>query len=212
MFEPKIISGESKKRRFRFAMVLGISFLLILAAHLIDYKYLSNVRRNVNSVYNDRVVAQDYIYQLSNLFYQKQLSMGENRSDSHWHNQNDSIDRLLLRFSKTELTRSEAGFFIDLQKNYVELMSLETVLSSGPKGPTLDIRRDIKRELQEIRKNLDDLESVQFTEGGQMTQNSNRSLGMNAFLSKMELAFLIVNGVVLLYMVLLGTNLMRKVN
>ncbi|MDC6385713.1 hypothetical protein D2V93_09065 [Flagellimonas taeanensis] len=212
MFEPKIISGGTKKRRFRFALVLGTSFLLILAANLIDYKYLSNVRHNVNSVYNDRVVAQDYIYQLSNLFYQKQLSMGENGSSLHRNDQNDSIDRLLFHFSKTELTRSEAGFFFDLQKNHGELMSLETVLSNGPKGPTMAIQQDIRRELQEIRKNLDDLESVQFTEGGQMTQNSNRSLGMNAFLSKMELAFLIVNGVVLLYMVLLGTNLMRKVN
>ena len=138
--------------------------------------------------------------------------MGENGGSLHRTDQHDSIDRLLLHFSKTELTRSEAGFFFDLQKNHGELMSLETVLSNGPKGATLAIQQDIRRELQEIRKNLDDLESVQFTEGGQMTQNSNRSLGMNAFLSKMELTFLIVNGVVLLYMVLLGTNLMRKVN
>lgn len=212
MFEPKIISGGSRKRHFRFALVLGTSFLLILLANLIDYKYISNVRHNVNSVYEDRVVAQDYIYQLSNLFYQKQLSIGENRSDLYWNRQNDSIDRLLLRFSETELTRSEAGFFFDLQKNHGELMSLETVLSNEPKGSTLAIWKDIRRELREIRKNLDDLEGIQFKEGRQMTQLSNQSLGMNAFLSKLELAFLIVNGAVILYMVLLGTNLMGKVN
>ncbi len=212
MFEPKIISGRPRKgRRLKFVLVLGVSFLLILIANLIDYKYLSNVRRNVNSVYNDRVVAQDYIYRLSKLFHQKQLSMGQNTSDLNRSHQNDSIDRLLFHFSKTELTRSEAGFFFDLQKNYVELMSLENVLKR-PNGPTLDIRQDIGRELKEIRKNLDDLEGVQFKEGAEMTQSSNRSLGMNAFLSKLELAFLIVNGVVILYMVMLGTNLMGKVN
>lgn len=212
MFEPKIISGRPRKRRhLKFVLVLGVSFLLILIANLIDYKYLSNVRRNVNSIYNDRVVAQDYIYRLSKLFHQKQLSMGQSISDLNRSHQNDSIDRLLFHFSKTELTRSEAGFFFDLQKNYVELMSLENVLKR-PNGLTLDIRQDIGRELKEIRKNLDDLEGVQFKEGAEMTQSSNRSLGMNAFLSKLELAFLIVNGAVILYMVMLGTNLMGKVN
>jgi len=197
LFEPKIISGGSKKRRSKFAMVLGISFLLILVANLIDYKYLSNVRHNVNSVYNDRVVAQDYIYQLNNLFHQKQLSMGKNGGDPYRNGQNDSIDRLLFRFSKTELTRSEAGFFFDLQKNYTELTSLEKLLSNEPKGHKQAIWQEISRELYEIRTNLDDLENVQFKEGAQMTQSSNRSLGMNAFLSKLELAFLIVNGVVI---------------
>ena len=213
MFEPKIIQGGTqKKRRLKFVMVLGVSFLLILIANLIDNTYLSNVRHNVNSVYNDRVVAQDYIYQLNNLFHQKQLSRGESRIDLNKSHQNDSIDRLLNDFSKTELTRSEASFFFDLKKNYLELISLENVLSSESKGPTLDIRQAMGRELKEIRKNLDDLEGVQFKEGAQMTQSSNQSLVMNAFLSKLELAFLIVNGVVILYMVLLGTNLMGKVN
>lgn len=213
MFEPKVIQGGTKKkRRVKFGMVLGVSFLLILIANLIDYKYISSVRHNVNSVYKDRVVAQDYIYRLSNLFHQKQLSMGEESSDLRLVQQNDSIHQLLLNFSKTELTRSEASFFFDLQNNYMELVSLENMLSGQPKEPILEIRQDMRRELREIRKNLDNLEGVQFREGGQMTQRSNQSLGMNAFLSKLELAFLIVNGAVVLYIVVLGTNLMGKVN
>lgn len=213
MFEPKIIIGGSKKkRRLKFVLVLGVSFLLILIANLVDYRYILKVRHNVNSIYEDRVVAQDYIYQLSGLFYQKQLSMGKNRANLCLNDQNDSIEQLLLNFSKTELTQNESGFFSDLKKNYTELMSLENVVFSQPKEPTLAIRQDISREFQEIRRNLDDLEGVQFREGGQMTQLSNRSLGMNAFLSKVELAFLIVNGAVILYMVLLGTNLMGKGN
>lgn len=213
MFEPKIIIGGSKKkRRLKFVLVLGVSFLLILIANLVDYRYILNVRHNVNSIYEDRVVAQDYIYQLSGLFYQKQLSLGENRANLCLNDQNDSIKQLLINFSKTELTQNESGFFSELKKNYTELMSLENVVFSQPKEPTLAIKQDISREFQEIRRNLDDLEGVQFREGGQMTQLSNRSLGMNAFLSKLELAFLIVNGAVILYMVLLGTNLMGKAN
>lgn len=212
MFKPKVISGGGSKgsRRLKFFLVLGISFLLILIANLIDYNYILNVRHNVNSVYQDRVVAQDYIYQLNNLFHQKQLSLTENTPSVYSESQNDSIDRLLASFAETELTPNESNFFVALQKNYVELVSLENVLSA--QNTAHAVREDIKRELHEIKRNLDDLEGVQFTEGGQMTQLSNRSLGMNAFLSKLELAFLIVNGAVILYMVLLGTNLMGKVN
>ena len=81
--------------------MLGISFLLILIANLIDYSYILNVRHNVNSVYKDRVVAQDYIYQLNNLFHQKQLSLTENTAGVYTESQNDSIDRLLASFAET---------------------------------------------------------------------------------------------------------------
>ncbi len=174
-----------------------------------DYGYILRTQNTVNSVYNDRVVAQDYIYQLSGLFYQKELSL----EDSHgfFEATNDSIASLLSRFGETKLTHNEAGFFFDLRKNYVELTSLEDKLlhQKESAGTT---RKDIQTELLEIRKNLDDLEGVQFAEGGQMTERSNRALGMNALLSKVELVFLVIIGFVVLQMVLLRTNRLGKVN
>lgn len=174
-----------------------------------DYGYILRTQDTVNSVYNDRVVAQDYIYQMSGLFYQKELSLEE--SNGFFEVTNDSIASLMSRFGETKLTRSESSFFIDLRKNYVELTSLENKLRHQ-KETTGTTRRDIQIELLEIRKNLDDLESVQFVEGGQMTERSNRALGMNALLSKVELVFLVIMGFVVLHMVLLGTNRLGKIN
>ncbi|WP_218058509.1 hypothetical protein [Allomuricauda sp. CP2A] len=199
--------SSRRKQRLRLILVLAISFMLIMVANLMDYGYILRTQDTVNSVYNDRVVAQDYIYQMSGLFYQKELSLGEN--NGIFEATNDSIASLMSRFGETKLTRNESNFFFDLRKNYVELTSLENKLRHQKEtmGTT---RRDIQIELLEIRKNLDDLENVQFAEGGQMTERSNRALGMNALLSKVELVFLVIMGFVVLHMVLLGTNKLGK--
>lgn len=199
--------SSRRKQRLRLILVLAISFMLIMVANLMDYGYILRTQDTVNSVYNDRVVAQDYIYQMSGLFHQKELSLGEN--NGFFEATNDSIASLMSRFGETKLTRNESNFFFDLQKNYVELTSLEDKLRHQKEtmGTT---RRDIQIELLEIRKNLDDLENVQFAEGGQMTERSNRALGMNALLSKVELVFLVIMGFVVLHMVLLGTNKLGK--
>jgi hypothetical protein len=180
-----------------------------MVANVMDYGYILRTQNTVNSVYEDRVVAQDYIYQLSGLFYQKELSLGENVG--FFETTNDSITSLMSRFGETKLTRSESGFFIDLRKNYAELISLEDKLlqQTEAAGTT---RKHIQLELHEIRKNLDDLEGVQFTEGAQMTQRSNRALGMNTLLSHVELVFLVIIGFIVMNMVLLGTHRLGKVN
>lgn len=173
-----------------------------------DYGYILRTQDTVNSVYDDRVVAQDYIYQLSGLFHQKERAIGER--ESFLGSLNDSILGLMSRFEKTKLTRSESEFFIDLRKNYQELTLLEQKFSLQT-YPRISTQKDIQMELMEIRQNLDDLEGVQFTEGAQMTKRSNHALGMNALLSKIELVFLVVIGAISLYMILIGTNFMERV-
>ncbi|MBO0323542.1 hypothetical protein J0X14_14630 [Muricauda sp. CAU 1633] len=187
---------------------MAISFVLIMIANVMDYGYILRTQNTVNSVYKDRVVAQDYIYQLSGLFYQKELSLGGNTV--FFEPKNDSIASLMSRFGETKLTRSESGFYIDLRKNYAQLISLEEKLEQQTET-TGKTRKHIQLELQEIRKNLDDLEGIQFTEGAQMTQRSNRALGMNTILSHVELVFLVIIGFIVMNMVLLGTNTLLKV-
>lgn len=173
-----------------------------------DYGYILRTQDTVNSVYDDRVVAQDYIYQLSGLFHQKERAIGER--ESFLGSLNDSILGLMSRFEKTKLTRSESEFFIDLRKNYQELTLLEQKFSLQT-YPRISTQKDIQMELMEIRQNLDDLEGVQFTEGAQMTKRSTRALGMNVLLSKIELVFLVVMGAISLYMILITQNALSKV-
>ncbi|WP_317194453.1 Tar ligand binding domain-containing protein [Allomuricauda sp. CAU 1633] len=209
MLKAVIISKSSRrKQRSRLLLVLAISFVLIMIANVMDYGYILRTQNTVNSVYKDRVVAQDYIYQLSGLFYQKELSLGGNTV--FFEPKNDSIASLMSRFGETKLTRSESGFYIDLRKNYAQLISLEEKLEQQTET-TGKTRKHIQLELQEIRKNLDDLEGIQFTEGAQMTQRSNRALGMNTILSHVELVFLVIIGFIVMNMVLLGTNTLLKV-
>jgi len=55
--------------------------------------------------------------------------------------------------------------------------------------------------LARINNNLDELSEVQLYEGRQLTQRSQRSLGMNQLLSTLEIVFLVIIGILFLLIV-----------
>ena len=53
----------SIKQRILVGLVLATAFLLVLGSNLLDRKYFSTIQASVKSIYDDRIVVQDYIYQ-----------------------------------------------------------------------------------------------------------------------------------------------------
>lgn len=63
------------------------------------------------------------------------------------------------------------------------------------------MKRGISSKLTRINNDLDELSGVQLSEGRQLTQRSQRSLGMNQLLSRLEIVFLVIIGILFLLIV-----------
>ena len=59
--------------RMQAGFILAIAFLLVLGSNRLYQRHFSTLQNTVNSVYEDRIKVQDYIYQLSNIFNQKKI-------------------------------------------------------------------------------------------------------------------------------------------
>ena len=184
------------RQRIHAGFILAAAFLLVLASNRLNNRNFSTVEHGVDSVFEDRLVVQEYIYRLNNLFHKKELFLANNSPDNGTIPQFPNIKSILIDFEKTDLTPEEARYLTNLNENYSELTTLEANYTRSD-----DSRKEIVSVLNNISRNLDQLAEVQLSEGRQLTQRSKRSLGMNQLLSSIEIVFLIIIGILFLVIV-----------
>ncbi|SDE49547.1 Four helix bundle sensory module for signal transduction [Pricia antarctica] len=205
-----MVKSLSLSHKFQAGLALAIVFLLVLATNRLDHRHFSTVQNTVNSVFEDRVVAQDYIFRLNNLFQEKRLFLGVHDSLADGSRENAHIDELLMKFGKTKLTAKESFYFKQLQKNVEELSALEQSIKNSAEGMTENARGKIESSLQRIMEDLNDLALTQLTEGRQLTEMARKSLATNNLLSNLEIIFLIVIGMIVLVIVFYPTRGLKK--
>ncbi|MBO0330862.1 hypothetical protein [[Muricauda] lutisoli] len=184
------------KQRINAGFVLAAAFLLVLASNRLNNRNFSTVEHGVNSVFEDRLVVQEYIYRLNNLFHEKELFLANNALTNKSIPQYPEIKNILTDFEKTDLTVEEAQYLSNLNENYAALKTLEANQHNNDGS-----KEEIVSILHSISKNLDNLAEVQLSEGRQLTQQSKRSLGMNQMLSSLEIVFLVIIGILFLIIV-----------
>tara|TARA_R110002012_G_scaffold272711_1_gene458366 strand:+ start:26867 stop:27487 length:621 start_codon:yes stop_codon:yes gene_type:complete len=184
------------KQRIHTGFVLAAAFLLVLASNRLNNRNFSTVEHGVDSVFEDRLVVQEYIYTLNNLFHKKELYLSSNTRNHKAIPQYPEINNILADFEKTDLTREESLFLTSLKENYAELKTLEANYTNDGAS-----KEKIVSVLGSISGNLDELAEVQLSEGRLLTQRSKRSLGMNQLLSTIEIVFLIIIGILFIVIV-----------
>ncbi|NDV14682.1 hypothetical protein GO009_01485 [Muricauda sp. TY007] len=191
----------SIKQRINAGFILAAAFLLVLASNRLNQRNFSTVEQSVNSVFEDRLVVQEYIYRLNNLFHKKELALAKNELSTNMLTESSNIEKILSDFAKTELTVKESRYLSDLRSSYSELQEMEKNLSVKNASGSAEMKRDISSKLTRINNDLDELSEVQLSEGRQLTQRSQRSLGMNQLLSRLEIVFLVIIGILFLLIV-----------
>ena len=189
------------KQRLNSGFILVLAFLLVLTSNELNRRNFSTLDHAVNSVYEDRVVALEYIYRLNNLFHQKELELASTDGGIYHDDKGNSITELLENFSKTKLTPNESVYFELLKESYTELQSLENRLSTTPASLEMGPTKELNVLFAKIGDNLDILSKEQLSEGRQLTHLSNRALNMNLLFSKLEVAFLIVIGLLIVLII-----------
>ena len=196
----------SLSHKFQAGLALAVVFLLVLATNRLDHRHFSTVQNTVNSVYEDRVVAQDYIFKMNNLFQDKRLFIVVHDSLPEGSRANAHIEELLTNFGNTKLTAKESFYFKELQKNFEELSVLEQSIKNSEDGMTENSRVKIESSLKRIMVDLNDLAQTQLTEGRQLTEMAKKSLDTNTLLSNLEIIFLIIIGIVVQVLVFYPTK------
>ncbi|WP_421812689.1 hypothetical protein [Flagellimonas sp.] len=187
----------SIKQRILVGLVLATAFLLVLTANLVDRPHFSTIQHAIVSIHDDRVVVQDFIYQLRNHLHDSELEVVDNGRFTT--NRAEKISILIDDFARTDPTRQEALFLKRLRQEFTDLASQTPMASLNIKDD--NAKTKAIKHIGGIKKTLDSLEEIQLEESGQLTKLSEKSLKVNMMLSNLEIGFLIVITVSILMLV-----------
>jgi hypothetical protein len=163
-------------KRWINVFYLLLLFGVIFATNRIDKEHFETAQHSLNSIYEDRVIAQDLIYQLSSTFNDRHLYYINDTtvqlSSPNFDNQNAHIEELLIKYDKTSLTDKEKVELEQLKKNFYSLLSFEKSFEGKSKVPL----EEVKKKFHIINENLDKLSAIQLSESKNLKFLGRKSL------------------------------------
>jgi len=195
-----MFSKLKTQQRMHAIFILGITFLLVLGSNRLYQRHFTTLQTTVNTVYEDRVKVQDFIYQLNNIFHEKELRLTAHDFILN-QEENKKVENLLNEVALTELTTTEYNTLKTLTDKFKKLRILENKELQSNNDIQSSIRSTSLKTLSEIDDNLNILAKIQLEESKQLTQLSNKTLDNNILMSKLAFALLVLIGITLLALI-----------
>jgi len=173
--------------------ILGITliFVLIMATNLIDRESFIKIKDTAVTIYEDRLVAKDIIFELSNHLHEKELAVAQNDStffsDGTNKRLNSKIQNAITQFEQTELTSYESQVFTALKDNISLLLASEVAFV----GSGYTSSRLVRTHIDEIEENLAILSSIQLSEGRKQMFKSKKATDLIELFTRIEIYILI---------------------
>lgn len=172
--------------------ILGILmvFVLIITTNLIDKNNFIRVRDSVVTIYEDRLIAKNLIFEMLKAVHNKEVAVS--LSDSTFFKDdnikiNTNLESLILRFEQTKLTEEESEVFKDLKRNVDLLIDSENQLLNS------DFRQNsmVTNYIDKIKDNLNNLSKIQINEGSRQMSISKRAIDTMELFTQIEIYILV---------------------
>lgn len=178
-------------RKIKWIVGILMIFVLIITTNLIDKNNFRRVRDSVVTIYEDRLIANDIIFEMQKALHQKEIALVQSDSAYFTMNQtkaNKSLEALVAEFKQTKLTVEEEKVFDDLRNNLQLLSEPENQLLKSNFSNSTEVADQIKR----LKTNLDELAKIQLNEGSNQMSISKRALDTVELFTQIEIYILVV--------------------
>jgi hypothetical protein len=173
--------------------VLGILlvFVIVLITNLVDRKNFNRIRNSVATIYEDRIVANDILYEILTLVHQKELAIKTADSDLFEHQNpaiEESLKTLISRYEQTKITPAEQRVFDNLKTHLDAWRMLEKdkPVTQMAENQTLGLR------IEEVKADLAGLSKIQLKEGKRELALSEKTFETIDLFTKIEIIFLVL--------------------
>jgi len=183
--------------KIRTVLGLVMVILLVFITNRLDQEHFEEVQGTITTIYEDRVVAQYDLFQLTNLIYDVQMRMSSGELVSL--DSSGEMERVLNEYGQTTLTKRENEIFGRLKENLNKLSATDSI----PQGSTT------ATTFERVHENLKELSEIQVKESKTLKIQAQDSLDSSNLMSNMEMILIIIFGVVLQFVLFSGGK--RKV-
>ncbi|PHQ31065.1 hypothetical protein [Leeuwenhoekiella nanhaiensis] len=196
-------------RRINTILALAVVFLLVLATNRIDQHHFKTAQANMNEVFEDRVLVQDYIFSISRELHTRQMKLygAVLQTTNSGSEQTENVSQILSKFEATKLTPAEYNLLKQFKSDFSTLEGLDR----NPSTQTdVQLRKRKSDQLAALQQNLLELSEIQVRESRRLTRESQKSLDVSNLLANLEIFFLIVIGIALQVLIFYKSKKLAK--
>lgn len=186
--------------KIKWILGIAVVFLLVIATNLVDRQNFMIIEASIETIYADRIIAQDIIYDISKEVAQKEIGyakLGPDQLIGRHSSNDDRIEEYIKLFAATKLTAKEKMFFDRLKKSLKDLKSTEASAAPGQESAG-----KLKTDLLAVREQLDELADIQVEEGKRELYESKKALGSAHLFTQLEIAALIIMAILIQIIIL----------
>jgi hypothetical protein len=184
------------KNKMIAAALLSAVLVLVLLNNLMERNNSRMLQHDLESMFEDRLMVEQYILQLSAYVHQIIQTTTYEHSDADYRSGQlqelvAKMDTLTILYNATKLTKQEAIEFSHLKKTI-----------SGIKAQSQSYDEQACQQLaQEALASLSALSDIQIAEGHNLKNHSNRIFNAGFFSSKFEMALIIIVALLILALI-----------
>jgi uncharacterized membrane protein YidH (DUF202 family) len=194
-------SSILKRKKLRAMLIIGGLLLLIYGKNLIERQAFKDISNTFTEVYNDRLVVEGYIFQISEMLFQIQklvdhcdIGYDYSKVVDEIANHEQRILAIVEDFEGTKLTEKENGYLSDFKKIIVNDLSIKNynLLYSDSSGVNQAQVKLYDQKITQARKDLDNLSKIQLEEGEKLISKAKVQINRSQIWAQFEVALLIV--------------------
>lgn len=199
------------QRKLQVAFLLAIVLAGVFIKSIVERNNVSELADSFSSVYEDRLLVESYIYQLSDRLYKKKLLLDqceesknpeEVRIEVSKHNA--AINLLVTNYEKTKLTEEELISFQSLKSALREMENTETEFL---KSNTELKQTSFENQFINASGSLNQLSHIQLAEGKMLTEQSKKIVAGSTILTQFELGMIIIIGLIIIALVMASNSI-----
>lgn len=199
-----------KRKKIRALFIISILLLLIYAKNLIERQSFQSISGTFTEVYNDRLVVEGYIFQISEHLFQIQKLVDHCNLDYDYSKVVDEIEghensilALVEDFEATNLTTQENEYLSDFKKIIVNDLTIKSydLLFSETEGVNVDQVKLYDQKISQARRDLENLSTIQMQEGEKLISKAKRLINRSQIWAQFEVALLIILIIVMFLLV-----------
>lgn len=182
--------------KLKWTLGILMVFVLIIATNLIDKNNFVRVRDSVVTIYEDRLIANDLIFEMLKSVQEKELAV-VTLDSSFFKSENIKVHKklasLISNFEETKLTLEEDDVFNDLKANFEQLLIIENQFLKT----NFSNSRLVNNRLDNLKINLSNLSKIQLNEGNKQMSISKRAIDTVELFTQIEIYILVFLAIII---------------
>ncbi len=179
--------------KIRWVASILLVFFIVLITNLIDKENFNKLNHSVTTIYEDRIVASDLLFELARLMRKKEVaivSADKTFPENENTKLNQEVNKFIERYNQTKMTEKEKSVFNQLKDELAILIRVEQKNENSRREKALT-------SIEKINQHVYDLSKIQLQESRQQVYISNKAMNSIDLFTQFEIIFLIAMAILI---------------